>query len=182
MANLSVASRYAKSLLQLAIEQGVLEQVYEDMTLLDELCREHPLLLKTLKSPIITFPKKWAILQALFADRVSPLVLHFFDLVVKKQREVMLSDMASSFLMQYDRYKDIKTAHITTTFPLSNSLINYFQKLVQSIAPCKEVKFVQHIKPAILGGFVLQVDDKQLDESLLTKLYLLEKQCITSGY
>jgi F-type H+-transporting ATPase subunit delta len=182
MANWQVASRYAKSLLQLAIEQGVLDQVYEDMVLLDQLCREHPLLLKTLQSPIITSHKKLAILQALFADKVTALVLHFFDLVVKKQREVMLSNMAFCFLMQYDRYKDIKTAHITTTFPISNALIDYFQKLVQSIAPCKEVKLVQHIKPAILGGFVLQVDDKQLDESLVTKLYLLKKQCITSGY
>jgi F-type H+-transporting ATPase subunit delta len=182
MANLSIASRYAKSLLQLAIEQGVLEQVYEDMALLDKLCIEHPLLQKTLQSPIITLRKKWAILQELFADKVSPLVLNFFELVVKKQREVLLPNMASCFLVQYDLYKDIKTAHITTTFPLSNHLMNDFQKLVQSIAPCKEVKFVQHIKPAILGGFVLQVDDKQLDESLLTKLYLLKKQCITSGY
>ena len=62
MANSQVASRYAKSLLQLAIEQGVLDQVYEDMVLLDKLCREDLLLLKTLQSPIITQHKKWDIL------------------------------------------------------------------------------------------------------------------------
>ncbi len=182
MANLQVASRYAKSLLQLAIEQERLDSVYEDIAFFNQLCRDHPSLLKTLRNPIMARHKKLAVLQSLFAAQKSELVWRFFELVTQKHREMILPDMASCFLMQYDRYKDIKTAHITTTFPLSSALIAYFQKVVQSIAPCKEVKFIQHIKPAILGGFILQVADKRLDESLLTKLYLLKKECITSGY
>jgi F-type H+-transporting ATPase subunit delta len=182
MANLQVASKYAQSLLQLAIKKEMLEPVYTDMVAFTRLCKDHSMLLGTLQSPIISNQKKWDVLQKLFANQVSSLVLRFFEIVVQKNRESLLLDMASCFTTQYDDYKNIKTAHITTAMALSDGFTEQFRKLVQNIAPCQEVKFVQHINPAILGGFILQVDDKRLDESLLNKLRLVEKQCITSGY
>lgn len=182
MANLQVASRYAKALLQLAIEQGVVNRIYEDMLLFDKVCTENKLLLSTLQNPIILSHKKLAILQALFAHKVHALTLRLLQIATQKNREALLPTIKDCFLAQYNHYQGIKRASITTTFPLSSDLIAYFKTLVQSIAPCKKVVLVQHIKQAILGGFILQVDDKQLDESLITKLNWLKKRCITSGY
>ncbi len=182
MVNLQVASRYAKSLLQLAIEQGLLDRVYADMVLFNQLCTEHKRLVETLQSPIVPKQQKLGTLKDLLADQVHALTLRLFDIVVQRNREGMLPAIAFCFFKEYDAYQDIKTASITTTFPLTSDLIAYFKTLVQSIAPCKEVRLIQQVKPAILGGFILQIEDKRLDESLINKLYLLKKQGITSGY
>lgn len=99
----------------------------------------------------------------------------------KKPREAILP-VITFFWTQYDRYKGFKTAHATIAVPLSDDLITKLEALTQAIAPCQEVTFVQHIEPTILGGFILQVDDKRLDKSLLTKLYALKKQYITTAY
>lgn len=182
MANWQVASRYAQSLFQLALEKGILEQIYKDIVAFNQTLIDHPTLSDALQSPILSHQEKWHILQKLFGQKVSDLGMRFFKMVVQKHRETLLPVINSCFLKQYDHYQAIKTAHITTTFTLSKDLLTQFKKLVQNMSPCKEVNLVQHIKPSILGGFILQVEDKRLDESLSTKLRLLKKQCITSGY
>jgi len=182
MKNLHLSSSYSQALSQIALERDALQQVYEDLVLFTQLCNDHKLLLETLQSPIIQGHKKLSILHKLFASKVHALTLRLFYIAIQRSRAAMLSNIAACFIAQYHRYKAIKTVHITTSFPLSNDLIIYFKKFVLSIVPCQEVLLIQHIKPSIRGGFILQVDDKQLDESLKTKLSLLKKHCTTSGY
>ncbi len=57
MANLRAASRYAKSLLELAAEKGVLEEVFADMKLFTEVCNENYNFVLMLKNPIIKHDK-----------------------------------------------------------------------------------------------------------------------------
>lgn len=66
-----VASRYAKSLLDLAVEQGKTEIVKADMANFHEALKSRELVL-LLKSPIIYPDKKLACLKAIFeGDRRS---------------------------------------------------------------------------------------------------------------
>ena len=48
-----ITKRYAKALLDLAIEQGKLENTYQDLVLLDKVCLENSDFILMLKSPII---------------------------------------------------------------------------------------------------------------------------------
>lgn len=182
MSTLSVASRYAKSLLQQAIGKGVLDSVHADMLLFCQVCTDNIALLKTLKSPVVSHDKKLAILHELFKGRGNDLMLSFLNMISQKGREAILPDITQAFLKQYNSYKGIKAASVTTTFQLSEDLINRFKELVKSITPCKEVVLTQHINQAILGGYILHVEDKQLDERLTTKLYSLKKYYVASGY
>ena len=61
-----VASRYAKSLLDLAVEKGQLDAVYEDMLQVQSLCKECKELALFLKSPIINSEKKVSTLKTVF--------------------------------------------------------------------------------------------------------------------
>ena len=57
MLNTRVAGRYAKSLIDLSIEQNMLDKVYEDMLYLKRLLKDREFVLM-LKSPIVTSDKK----------------------------------------------------------------------------------------------------------------------------
>ncbi len=75
--NPRLAARYAKAILDLAVEKGQLETVYKDMVFLRVICRSNPDLVSLLKSPIIKSDKKRQILEAITAGRISPLTNGF---------------------------------------------------------------------------------------------------------
>ena len=178
----NVVSSYAKTLFQLAIEQNALERVYRDILHFKQVCATHTAVLHTLKNRTITPAKKLAVLQTLFQNEMHNLTLRFFALVTKKHREALLPAMAQALLVQYDQYKEIKKAQVTTTLPLSDKLTRQLQQIAQQIAPCKQVVIDQHIDPTLIGGYVLQIEDIRLDQSLRKKLLTVKKKYMTAGY
>jgi F-type H+-transporting ATPase subunit delta len=84
--NPRLAARYAKAILDLAIEKGQLETVYKDMVFIRVICRSNPDLVNLLKSPIIKNDKKRQILEAITTGRISPLTTAFNALLMSKKR------------------------------------------------------------------------------------------------
>jgi F-type H+-transporting ATPase subunit delta len=89
--------------------------------------------------------------------------------------------MARTFLVQYDLHQGIKTARVTTAFPLSDQLTLQLQQIAQQIALCQKVILEQYIDPTLIGGYTLRIEDKRLDQSLRKKLHRLKKNCVTEG-
>ena len=71
MKGLKVASRYAKSIIDLSVEQNSLERVFTDMNLVNDTCIASRELLLVLQSPVIKSDKKFSILKNLFGDKVA---------------------------------------------------------------------------------------------------------------
>lgn len=177
-----IASQYATVLLQLAVEKNVAERIHTDMLCFSQVCAANRCLVTTLKSPIIKHDKKLAVLQAIFQNEVHDLTLSFLAMVTHKHREALLPAMAQAFLAQYHQHQGIKLAQVTTTFPLSDQLTRQLQEMVQKITPCQQVILEHSIDPDLIGGYVLQVEDKRLDQSLRKKLLTLKMNCVTEGY
>src|SRR5690554_3125380 len=102
MSAIRVASRYTKSLLELAVEQGQLEAVHQDMNRLLTLAASNREFKVMLKSPVINAEKKLKVLNALFTDAKSPLTITFFRILAQKGREGVLLDIAKEFHRQYN--------------------------------------------------------------------------------
>src|SRR3546814_16420826 len=79
-------SRYAKSLIDLAQEQGNLEVVKQDMEQFVGTLRANPELQAVLKNPIMKQDKKRSILDALFENKIHPSIVAFFHIMVRKGR------------------------------------------------------------------------------------------------
>src|ERR1035437_6343917 len=109
-----VATRYAKSLLQLAVEKGQLEKVYTDMLFVHGVCENHKDFINFLNSPIINTDKKLAVLKEIFKGHIGEMSLNFFTILANKRREMYMGEIAKSFVVQYKEYKNILTAVITS--------------------------------------------------------------------
>jgi F-type H+-transporting ATPase subunit delta len=181
MSEIRVASRYAKSLLELAQEKNILEDVYQDMELFSKTVNDNRELLLVLKNPIIHADKKLAILTALFQKRVSNITMIFFELVIKKNRERYLTEVADQFVAQYNDIKGNIPATVTTTFPLNDGLRTQFRTLIKE-ATGKDAHLKEEINPDIIGGFVLKMGDKQVDESIRAKIEELKANLIDKSY
>ncbi|GAA0892284.1 ATP synthase F1 subunit delta [Fulvivirga kasyanovii] len=182
MSEFRAASRYAKSLLELAEEKGVLEEVHKDMLSFHELCNENREFTLMLKNPIIKHDKKRAILEKVFKGKVNDLTMAIFDIITRKNREGILPAIAKEFHNQYNLLKKIEVAKVTTAVPLSPELRTQFEDLVKKISAKDSVELSEVVDKDIIGGYVLKISDRQIDDSLKSKLKALELKFSQNPY
>ena len=117
MSSYRIAARYAKSLIDLAQEQGKLDRVLQDMTAFRDVAdlRDMDLLLK---SPVVNADKKSKVLEAIFRDKIDPLTHSFINIILRKGRESILGEIAQEFIFQYRVIKGISIVEVTSAEPL----------------------------------------------------------------
>lgn len=169
MSDFRVASRYAKSLLSLAEEKGVLDKVHEDMLLFSKTVDENYEFKRILKNPIINHEKKLNILNAIFKGKVQPMTIAIFEIITRKNREAALPSIAKEFHHQFNVLRGIEEATVTTSFPLSNDLRSEFKKIVKEISG-KDVELTEKVDENLIGGYILKIGDRQIDDSVISKL------------
>lgn len=175
MSEIQVASRYAKSLIDLSIEQKALEQIKIDIQLFIAVCKENPQLNAVLKNPIIGLDKKANILKGLFEGKIHPMILSFFVIVVRKGRSEILYAAAKEFLNEYNKVKNIIKATVTSAAPLSKENRKQVEAVVKQ-AVKGEVILTEKVNADLIGGFILNVGDKQFDTSISSQLTRLKKE------
>ena len=173
MADVRAASRYVKALLDLAVEKKVLDQVHSDMLMFSAVCDSNYDFVLMLNSPIIKHDKKREILHALFKGKMNALTLSIFDIITQKNREPLLPGIAKEFHNAYNAYKNISKATITTTTKLDPALKAEFEKMAKTLTNRQNIELVEQIDKEMIGGFILGVDDKQIDASIKNKLKAL---------
>lgn len=169
MSDQAVAYRYAKSLIELAEEKGITETIQKDMQLFDQVCNENRAFELALKSPVVKHFKKLEILKAIFKDKIDPMTLSIFQIITNKNREKVLPALATEYLRQYDVLKGVINAEVATVSTLNEIQKKEFIKLVAS-STGKKVILTEKINPSLIGGYILRVDDKQIDTSVKKKL------------
>jgi F-type H+-transporting ATPase subunit delta len=170
-----VATRYAKSLMELAVESNKLEAVRADMKAVKNLCEQNHDFALFLESPIIKTDKKIAVLNEVFKGKISDLSLSFLTLIASKHRETLVKEIAEAFDEQYKQNKNIFTTVITSAKGLDRTTKNKVLDLLKSQIK-GEVELVEKIEPNTIGGLILKIGDKQLDNSVARQLSNMKKQ------
>lgn len=170
MSDIKVASRYAKALLELAVEKNQLEEVNRDVNQLLDIAAQNREIVLLLNSPIVNSDKKHNVLKALFEKSGNAITLSFFDIITRKNRANNLIGTAKEFKRQYNQHMGIQVAEVTTTLPLTEELRKSFVEIVKEISGLDKVELIEKIDQSLIGGFVLKVNDKLLDDSLSGKL------------
>src|SRR5579859_5285478 len=132
MPNPRLAARYAKSILDLSLERGQADDVNKDMLLLKQGCRDSAELVNLLRSPVVKADKKGKILEMVFAGKIGPLTAAFIKLLLNKEREGLLPEIAFAFVEQYKTYKGISTVKLTTAVPVSDDVKQAILRKVQT--------------------------------------------------
>jgi len=176
-----IASPYAKSLLLFAGERGVLEQVKNDMNLFIKVCSENHILLHVFKNPIISQDKKEKILTSLFKGRFNDMTLSLFKIINRKNRDAYLLDIALEFEHQYKALKGIQEAEVTSAYTLTTEQKQAFVGMVENISG-KKAELKEKIDESIIGGFILRIEDRQVDESIKSKLEKLKSNFKDNSY
>ncbi|MBI3138025.1 MAG: ATP synthase F1 subunit delta [Sphingobacteriales bacterium] len=177
MQNPRLASRYAKSLIGLALERGELEQVYADMQWLQAVCKSNRDFVNLLRSPIIRNDTKRKIIEAVtLTGKIGEITSGFNRLLVAKNRERFLPEIINAFIAQYKEHKNIRTIQLTTAFPVTDAVKTAIVEQVKKSAGFEKVELEEKVNPDLIGGFVLQVGDQLVDASVAYDLRAIAKQ------
>lgn len=176
MSNIRISSRYAKSLLGLAIERGELEKVFADMQWLQAVCKSNRDFISMLRSPVIKSDSKGKIVKAVAGNNIGQLTDSFIHLLISKGRESALPEIASSFIHQYKEYKQIHIVKLTTAFPISDELKKSIVDHIKSSTEMQNIELESAVNENIIGGFVIQTGDKLVDASIAYDLKEIARQ------
>ena len=182
MLNPRLASRYAKSLIDLAIEQNSLEEILKDMQLLDAICTQSREFVTMMRSPVIKADKKLAITEAVLNGRISAMTFGFIKLLINKGREQNLDEIAKAFITQYRANKKIRMVKLTTAAAIDPAVVDLLRSKLEAGHTGSSIQMETAIDPSILGGFILDMGDRQLDASVVRELNDIKKQFTRNLY
>lgn len=177
-----LAGRYAKSLVDLSQEKGQLETVYKDMQYLQQVVKQSRDFVVLMKSPVIKADKKNAILDAVSKDKVSELTKAFNRLLVNKGRENVLPEVANAFIEQYNVIKGINKVKLTTATEATEELKQSMIQKVKAEAGFGTIELETKVDPSIVGGFILEFNNKKVDASIIRDLNDVKKQFMRNDY
>jgi len=179
MLNQAVARRYARALFDLAQEKGVTEQVDNELQLVTKMIETDGYLRAIMNDVLISPAKKHNLIEKLFGGKVSPLVLNFLNVVVRKRREANLPEIYRAFLDLANEARGVVEVEVRSAFTLPEETIQTLEtKLVSRLG--KRVKFQTQVAPELIGGLVVRVGDTLMDGSIKTRLRRMHERLISS--
>ncbi len=182
MQNPRLAGRYAKSIIDLAVEKDQLDIVYRDMLYLQSICKSSREFVSLLKSPIIKGEKKQKILDVVTKDKVGVLTASFNELMVKKGREESLPEIVNAFIDMYNGIKGIHKVKLTTAQPVSEALKQSIVDKFTATTPLQHIELEAAVNESLIGGFVLEFNNTLVDASILRDLKDIKKQFMDNSY
>ncbi|NLP57229.1 ATP synthase F1 subunit delta [Lutibacter sp. B1] len=175
MSGTKAALRYAKAILNLALEQKKEVEVNNDMLLITNTIVESKDLQLLLTSPILKSDKKKSVLKEIFSNKISSLSSSLINLLIDNERLAILDEVSKKYISLFDSLKGKEIAKVTTAIALDDELNNKVLQKVKEITG-KEAIVENIINPDIIGGFILRVGDIQYDASIANKLQVLKRQ------
>ncbi|MEO8763985.1 MAG: ATP synthase F1 subunit delta [Ginsengibacter sp.] len=176
MQNPRLAQRYAKSLIDLSEEMKLIDSVHDDIMLLHAIGAQSREFVLMLKSPVISADKKYKIINAVTKNNISKITQTFIKLLCSKNRESLLPEINISFIQQYNTIKGIHKVKLTTATPVTDEIKNSFIRKIESAASVKNIELETCVNDKLIGGFVLEMDGKLIDASILRDLNDVKKQ------
>lgn len=169
------ARRYAKALLQSALEQDILDDVEKDIQFILNTVQDSRELVVFLKSPIIKTEDKQDVLSKIFDEHITGETKGLLRLLSEKNREGLLEDICKGFVNLYNQHKGIIQVEVTTAYELSSSQTDDLRKALAS-STGKKVEMNVTVDSDIIGGIIVRIDDTVTDGSVKHKIRKLKNQ------
>lgn len=177
-----IASRYAKSLIDLAKSRNELEAVKEDVQGFQK-AMESKDFYHMLKSPVIPSTKKAEIFKLLFKEKANPTTFGFFNLVIRKGREMYMPEILNEFMASYRKMNNIVSVNVISAVPLNAAAQEAIKaRLIEAGLITGSIEMHTKVNPDIIGGFQIEFDHKLIDTSISHALDKMRRELAINLY
>lgn len=181
MTSRAAASRYAKALFEVALNESDVQQVYESLRQFADLVRSHEDLAQVLSNPAIPVTSKRGLVKALL-DRMQPVPLPLAKVILlltDRDRAMLVLDVAAAYRERLMDHLKIIRGTVTSALPLDADRVQVLEQGLQK-ATGRRVILETVVDPSIIGGVVTRLGSTVYDGSVVTQLQKM-KQALIEG-
>ncbi|MDR2383245.1 MAG: F0F1 ATP synthase subunit delta [Prevotellaceae bacterium] len=175
----TLSSRYARALYAYALDNNEEDKVYDEMKYLAHGFLSVPELKKFLQNPVLSLDTKIQALETASGGNVTKCSKHFYEFIFSKEKNDLLLYIASAYLSVYRKAKNIVYVDLIAAVEPDNELIESIKHhVLKEYNDNPVVEMSISIDPEIIGGFILNVDGKQLDLSIKGEIKNIRKSIL----
>ncbi len=172
-----ISVRYAKAVYEFALEKGEESRLYEEMKVLEGHFKTFQSMKGALDDPTISIEEKEKVLITAAGISVSESYKRLLALILEHKRENYIYPIALMYQVYYRKQKGIVITKLTTSDAVSSEIKEKISNIVADETK-EKVDMISITDPSIIGGFVLELEDKRLDASVKNQLIKMKQQLI----
>jgi F-type H+-transporting ATPase subunit delta len=168
--NNTIAKRYAKALVQIGSESGLIDSFRLELNAVNSVISADKEIQGFFANPAFTAEQKKDVMKQLIASTgCSELVSNFLMLLVDKNRQAFISQIVSNYETLSDEFSGLIRPCVTTAFALDDKQVESIKSALESKTGKKVIPQVD-VDPSLIGGVVVQIGDMVYDSSVKTQL------------
>ncbi len=179
MSTSAIRVRYAKALFAAAKDKNILDTVQTDIQKVFNVCIHSSDFFLVLESPVVKTSKKAELITKIFKEDINSLTLNFLLLITYNKRENHIQGICRNFLELTRKEQNIKSAVLLTASEINTKTVDKIKSLIEKELNSK-VEISCQVRPEIIGGLILKIDDKQYDSSVTTQLRKIKQDLMGS--
>ncbi|MDY0188035.1 MAG: ATP synthase F1 subunit delta [Syntrophus sp. (in: bacteria)] len=170
MINSGIAKRYARAFFDIAGEDKLYEQYYDELSSFARIVKEDKNLKEFLANPVFGQAEKKAVVEAILQKiKMSEMTSNFLKLLVDKKRIGMLAEIADYYRELMDEVLKRVRVSVKTAYPLKEEATAEIKKGLEQMTG-KQTEVTIEEDRSLLGGIVIRVGDTLYDGSIKTQL------------
>lgn len=170
-----VSATYGDALFEVALEQNMLDQLFDEAEGVSETIRDNTELRQFLNHPKIVKEDKIKAIENIFEKFVSKEMTGFLITIVTKDRTKDIKDIMEYFCNRVMEYRKIGTAYVTTPVELTDSMKQRVESRLMEVTDYKSFKMKYAVDKGLIGGMVIKIGDRVVDSSIKNKLSELSR-------
>ena len=171
-----VSKTYGDALFELALEEGKLDLLADEVKAVSEIISDNGDLTKLMNHPQIDKEEKVKIIENIFKNRISDELLGLMVMIIEKNHYKHLVSVFDHFTERVKEYKNIGTAYITSAVELSDEQKQAIEKRLLDTTRYVEIEMKFDVDAALIGGMKIRIGDRVVDSSVKTKLEDLTRE------
>ena len=176
--DLLAAYRYARALFELANEQGEDEHVEAELEALSAALKASPAVERFLSNPALGKEEKRSMIGRIFhggKSKIDEVLVNFLSLLFSKNRFYLIHDVAAHYRKIADESQGQGVTEIRSATPLSAEQQGGIVSRIQNVMG-KKMTVHASVDASLLGGVVLNVGNKVIDDTVSNKIQLFKKE------
>jgi len=170
-----VSFRYARAIIETAVQEGVADTLYLDFSFIHKVLNDNRELRTIIASPVLQHWKKKGLIKEIFQEKISVLSLDFLLFLLDKKRGELILSIISQFEIQYNILNNKLPVEIFSAIGLTDEIKNKIIKEMSEITH-KTILPEYKVQPELIGGLMVKVDDWVFDATFKNQLAILFKK------
>ncbi len=175
----NIANSYAKAILEIGIETNQVDLFSEELEQIISILQKEKDTWEFFVSPRVSKKSKLDVISKIFDKKINSSLLNALSVIITHERMYFLPEILKAYNLLDDERKGVLRAEVFSAVKLKDTQTKEIQSWILSTFKGKECVLKEHIKPDLIGGFIIKYGDVVIDRSIKRKLESLTQYILS---